>query len=62
MNIVVVTSVSALAVAVVHSVAFAIKGRHGEDLVDRWNREGIGAHRGIRPSTNHLNPTGTSTS
>jgi cation diffusion facilitator CzcD-associated flavoprotein CzcO len=24
-----------------------IKGRHGEDLVDRWNREGIGAHRGI---------------
>ncbi len=22
-----------------------IKGRH--DLVDRWNREGIGAHRGI---------------
>lgn len=23
-----------------------IKGRHGEDLVDRWNREGIGAHRG----------------
>src|ERR1700741_1028784 len=24
-----------------------IKGRHGEDRVDRWNREGIGAHRGI---------------
>src|SRR5262249_38057573 len=24
-----------------------IKGQHGEDLVDRWNREGIGAHRGI---------------
>ncbi|MGO9252751.1 MAG: flavin-containing monooxygenase, partial [Mycobacterium sp.] len=24
-----------------------IKGMHGEDLVDRWNREGIGAHRGI---------------
>jgi cation diffusion facilitator CzcD-associated flavoprotein CzcO len=24
-----------------------IKGRNGEDLVDRWNREGIGAHRGI---------------
>ncbi len=24
-----------------------IKGSHGEDLVDRWNREGIGAHRGI---------------
>jgi cation diffusion facilitator CzcD-associated flavoprotein CzcO len=24
-----------------------IKGRHGEDLVDRWNREGLGAHRGI---------------
>ena len=24
-----------------------IKGPHGEDLVDRWNREGIGAHRGI---------------
>lgn len=24
-----------------------IKGRHGEDLVDRWNREGIAAHRGI---------------
>lgn len=24
-----------------------IKGEHGEDLVDRWNREGIGAHRGI---------------
>lgn len=24
-----------------------IKGLHGEDLVDRWNREGIGAHRGI---------------
>jgi hypothetical protein len=24
-----------------------IKGRRGEDLVDRWNREGIGAHRGI---------------
>ncbi|BAX91651.1 flavin-containing monooxygenase [Mycobacterium shigaense] len=24
-----------------------IKGRDGEDLVDRWNREGIGAHRGI---------------
>jgi hypothetical protein len=27
-----------------------IKGRHGEDLVDRWNREGIGAHRGITVS------------
>jgi cation diffusion facilitator CzcD-associated flavoprotein CzcO len=25
----------------------AIKGAHGEDLVDRWNREGIQAHRGI---------------
>ncbi|MET0473040.1 MAG: NAD(P)/FAD-dependent oxidoreductase [Mycobacterium sp.] len=24
-----------------------IKGAHGEDLVDRWNREGIQAHRGI---------------
>jgi cation diffusion facilitator CzcD-associated flavoprotein CzcO len=24
-----------------------IKGHRGEDLVDRWNREGIGAHRGI---------------
>src|ERR1700742_2693848 len=24
-----------------------IKARDGEDLVDRWNREGIGAHRGI---------------
>ena len=24
-----------------------IKGAHGEDLVDRWNREGIAAHRGI---------------
>ena len=24
-----------------------IKGQHGEDLVDRWNREGIGAHRGV---------------
>lgn len=24
-----------------------IKGQNGEDLVDRWNREGIGAHRGI---------------
>jgi cation diffusion facilitator CzcD-associated flavoprotein CzcO len=24
-----------------------IKGRDGEDLVDRWNREGIGAHRGV---------------
>jgi cation diffusion facilitator CzcD-associated flavoprotein CzcO len=24
-----------------------IKGRHGEDLVDRWNREGLGALRGI---------------
>ncbi|MGA7051544.1 MAG: NAD(P)/FAD-dependent oxidoreductase [Mycobacterium sp.] len=24
-----------------------IKGQRGEDLVDRWNREGIGAHRGI---------------
>lgn len=24
-----------------------IKGAGGEDLVDRWNREGIGAHRGI---------------
>jgi cation diffusion facilitator CzcD-associated flavoprotein CzcO len=24
-----------------------IKGMHGEDLVDRWNREGLAAHRGI---------------
>lgn len=24
-----------------------IKGRDGEDLVDRWNREGVAAHRGI---------------
>jgi len=24
-----------------------IKGQHGEDLVDRWNHEGIAAHRGI---------------
>ncbi len=24
-----------------------IKGRHGEDLVARWNREGLAAHRGI---------------
>jgi len=24
-----------------------IKGHDGEDLVDRWNREGIGSHRGI---------------
>ncbi|MGH3961297.1 flavin-containing monooxygenase [Mycobacterium sp.] len=24
-----------------------IKGLHGEDLVDRWNREGLAAHRGI---------------
>jgi cation diffusion facilitator CzcD-associated flavoprotein CzcO len=24
-----------------------IKGMNGEDLVDRWNREGLGAHRGI---------------
>lgn len=24
-----------------------IKGSHGEDLVDRWNREGLAAHRGI---------------
>jgi cation diffusion facilitator CzcD-associated flavoprotein CzcO len=24
-----------------------IKGMHGEDLVDRWNREGLSAHRGI---------------
>jgi cation diffusion facilitator CzcD-associated flavoprotein CzcO len=24
-----------------------IKGRNGEDLVDRWNREGMGTHRGI---------------
>jgi cation diffusion facilitator CzcD-associated flavoprotein CzcO len=24
-----------------------IKGQRGEDLVDRWNREGLGAHRGI---------------
>ncbi|MET0704260.1 MAG: NAD(P)/FAD-dependent oxidoreductase [Mycobacterium sp.] len=24
-----------------------IKGAHGEDLVDRWNREGVVAHRGI---------------
>jgi cation diffusion facilitator CzcD-associated flavoprotein CzcO len=24
-----------------------IKGAHGEDLVDRWNREGVAAHRGI---------------
>lgn len=26
---------------------FDIKGPHGEDLVDRWNREGLAAHRGI---------------
>jgi cation diffusion facilitator CzcD-associated flavoprotein CzcO len=26
---------------------FEIKGAHGEDLVDRWNREGVAAHRGI---------------
>jgi cation diffusion facilitator CzcD-associated flavoprotein CzcO len=26
---------------------FDIKGAHGEDLVDRWNREGVAAHRGI---------------
>jgi len=25
----------------------ADQGQRGEDLVDRWNREGIGAHRGI---------------
>ena len=24
-----------------------IKGAGGEDLVDRWNREGVEAHRGI---------------
>lgn len=24
-----------------------IKGMHGEDLIDRWNREGLAAHRGI---------------
>ena len=24
-----------------------VKGPHGEDLVDRWNREGVMAHRGI---------------
>ncbi|OBF70484.1 4-hydroxyacetophenone monooxygenase [Mycobacterium sp. 852002-51613_SCH5001154] len=24
-----------------------VKGHNGEDLVDRWNREGIAAHRGI---------------
>lgn len=24
-----------------------IKGAHGEDLIDRWNREGLAAHRGI---------------
>jgi cation diffusion facilitator CzcD-associated flavoprotein CzcO len=24
-----------------------VKGPHGEDLVDRWNREGVVAHRGI---------------
>ncbi|HEU4361423.1 MAG TPA: NAD(P)/FAD-dependent oxidoreductase [Mycobacterium sp.] len=24
-----------------------IKGSHGEDLVDRWNREGVVAHRGV---------------
>jgi cation diffusion facilitator CzcD-associated flavoprotein CzcO len=24
-----------------------IKGAHGEDLVDRWNREGVVAHRGM---------------
>ena len=24
-----------------------IKGAHGEDLIDRWNREGLQAHRGI---------------
>ena len=26
---------------------FDIKGAHGEDLVDRWTREGMVAHRGI---------------
>ncbi len=26
---------------------FDIKGPHGEDLVDRWNRDGMAAHRGI---------------
>jgi cation diffusion facilitator CzcD-associated flavoprotein CzcO len=26
---------------------FDIRGAHGEDLVDRWNREGMAAHRGI---------------
>ena len=26
---------------------FEIKGPRGEDLVDRWNREGVAAHRGI---------------
>ena len=26
---------------------FDIKGPHGQDLVDRWNREGMAAHRGI---------------
>jgi cation diffusion facilitator CzcD-associated flavoprotein CzcO len=26
---------------------FDIKGPHGEDLVDRWNRDGLAAHRGI---------------
>lgn len=25
----------------------AIKGARGEDLVDRWNREGLAAHRGV---------------
>ncbi len=24
-----------------------IKGRDGEELIDRWNREGVGAHRGV---------------
>jgi cation diffusion facilitator CzcD-associated flavoprotein CzcO len=24
-----------------------IKGRNGEELIDRWNREGVGAHRGV---------------
>jgi len=26
---------------------FDIKGPHGQDLVDRWNRDGLAAHRGI---------------
>jgi cation diffusion facilitator CzcD-associated flavoprotein CzcO len=24
-----------------------IKGRNGEELIDRWNREGVGGHRGV---------------